>query len=549
MRISLAPIRVPERAITDGYKLGHQDQLPLDLAVMGSNFTARSAKLLPKSKHYDDTLIWLGFSDQLIDFVTNFNETFFNVPFLDAAREWKENFDPFIGESIECERRMKDLHALGFLPLDIRQLAEGKRYPIKIPVFTVKNTVQGFGWLVNYIESNLSSRTWKATTCATIAGEYRRICENFAVLTGSPLEFVDFQCHDFSSRGMSGARDAIDSGIGHLTVFTGSDNFGSIWKARGMGVDDGELIAATIPASEHSVTSSNILRVASDMGCDLGTAEYYALKNFITVTYPSGMCGWVSDTYDFWSLVGNILPKLKSEIMSRDGKLVIRPDSGDPVKIITGYTAFDIQKNEYTGTCGDIAALGYEAVISYGVYKEIDKNGKVLRTIPTVEAKGLIESLWDTFGGTVTDKGFKVLDSHIGAIYGDSITIERAEQILQRLVDKGFASCNIVLGVGSYTYNYMTRDTLGFAMKATWYETFDGELVELYKDPKTADASKKSARGKLRVNENMELEQQCDSDEGGLLQPIFVSGEFIHENIPSFSDIRNNFRNQNKVLG
>lgn len=532
MRISLAPIRVPELAVVDGYKLGHQDQYPKDMAFLGSNFTARSASHLPKSKHYDNTFIWVGFSDQVIEFVTNINETFFQVPFLQAITKWKSVFDPYIGESVETERRLKDLHALGFLPLDIRQLAEGKRYPIKLPVFTVKNTVAGFGWLVNFVETNLSTRSWKATTCATIAGEYRRICESFAVLTGSPLEFVDFQCHDFSARGMSGASDALDSGIGHLTVFTGSDNFGAIWKATEMGIEEGELVAATIPATEHSVTSSNILRVASKMGCDLSTAEYHALKNFITVTYPSGMCGWVSDTYDFWNLVGNILPKLKSEIMSRDGKLVIRPDSGDPVKVLTGYS-----EDEY--------------VYRNGKYFEVicDTFHKTGRELLEVEVKGLIESLWDTFGGTMTDKGFKVLDSHIGAIYGDSITIERAEQVLQRLADKGFASCNVVLGVGSYTYNYMTRDTLGFAMKATWYETFEGELVELYKDPKTADASKKSARGKLRVNENMELEQQCDSDEGGLLKPIFVSGEFIKENIPSFSDIRNNFRESNRLAG
>ena len=147
--------------------------------------------------------------------------------------------------------------------------------------------------------------------------------------------------------------------------------------------------------------------------------------------------------------------------MARDGKVVIRPDSGDPVKVL----------------CGDLAA----------------PRG-------SVEFRGTIEQLWDVFGGTVNSKGFKQLDPHIGAIYGDSITRERCHLICQGLKEKGFASTNVVYGVGSYTYQYVTRDTLGIAMKAT-HGVIDGKPVDIYKDPKTDSGFKKSAKGSVGQEE------------------------------------------------
>jgi nicotinamide phosphoribosyltransferase len=141
--------------------------------------------------------------------------------------------------------------------------------------------------------------------------------------------------------------------------------------------------------------------------------------------------------------------------MARDGKLVIRPDSGNPIDII----------------CGDPLA-------EWG----------------TPAQKGAIQLLWDTFGGTINEKGFKVLDSHIGLIYGDSITLERAKRIFERLEENGFASSNVVLGVGSYTYQHNTRDTFGFAMKATG-AIVNGEERALFKDPITDDGTKRSFKG------------------------------------------------------
>lgn len=209
-------------------------------------------------------------------------------------------------------------------------------------------------------------------------------------------------------------------------------------------------VVAICGNTEHSVMSSH------------GLNELETFRYLIEDVYPTGFVSIVSDTYDFWKNVTETLPELRSKIMARDGKVVIRPDSGDPVKII----------------CGDPNA---------------EPN--------TAEYVGLIESLWVIFGGKVNSKGYKVLDPHIGAIYGDSITLDRAEEIFKQLKAKGFASSNIVYGVGSYTYQMNTRDTFGFAVKST-YSIVNGEERFLFKDPKTDDGTKRSQRGMVAVLNN-----------------------------------------------
>lgn len=231
--------------------------------------------------------------------------------------------------------------------------------------------------------------------------------------------------------------------------------------------------------------------------------EYLTIKRLTTETYPSGIVSLVSDSFDFWRVLTKILPTLKYDIMARDGKVVIRPDSGDPVKIICGDVGF-----------GDSDAPEY---------------------------KGAIELLWDTFGGTINEKGFKELDPHIGLIYGDSITPQRMIDILDGLKDKGFASSNVVFGIGSFTYQWATRDTYGFAVKAT-YGVVNGEGRDIMKDPKTDSGTKKSHCGLLKVVHGPEgklttLQGVTESEaQEGLLLPVFSDGNLINEY--SLADIR-----------
>jgi len=279
---------------------------------------------------------------------------------------------------------------------------------------------------------------------------------------------------------------------------------------------------ASVDATEHSVM------------CSYGNeGEMESLHHLMTNVTTSGILSVVSDTWDFWKLVGEYLPALKDEIMARDGTLVIRPDSGDPVDILCGLE-YDI-------------AMSIEDIDRPGIYFLGDQN-KFVRTswlnnygvmkiedVPSEEVWGLIESLWNIFGGMEVEWNgglYKMLDSHIGAIYGDSITLERQKQIPKRLMDKGFVP-SVVLGIGSFTYQYVTRDTHGSAMKATCVK-LEGEWTPIFKDPKT-DSKKKSAKGflyvgmgedgRLYLEDNVTREREAQS----LLTPVFKNGKLLRE--------------------
>ena len=260
---------------------------------------------------------------------------------------------------------------------------------------------------------------------------------------------------------------------------------------------------------------------------------------YLLSKYPSGILSMVSDTFDLWRMCTEYLPTLKDEILERDGKLVIRPDSGNPVDILCG--TFEWGNKE-----------SFDLATSNNFQKENNF---------TSEMKGVIELLWDVFGGTVNAQGYKVLDPHIGAIYGDSITIDRANEICKRLEAKGFASTNVVLGVGSFTYQYNTRDTFGFAMKATYVEvTRRGtnpatgkEIVitekrEIFKDPITDDGTKKSATGLLCVEDLPDgsiglYDKVCwATEDTGLLETIYKDGEY--SNLITLSEIRESLTKQ-----
>jgi nicotinamide phosphoribosyltransferase len=356
-------------------------------------------------------------------------------------------------------------------------------------MIVIENTHPDFFWLVNYFETLLSSVLWMPCTSATNAIHMRRMLDKFAAETGTPAEFVDWQGHDFSFRGLPGPEAAAASGMGHLVAFTGTDTIPAIDLVEQYYDGRNTFVGGSVAATEHSVMCAG--------GQETERETFARLMDL----YPSGVLSVVSDTWDFWGVLTEILPELKDQILARDGKLVIRPDSGDPVKIIAGDPDAPVGSPAY---------------------------------------KGAVEVLWDLFGGSVTETGHKILDPHIGVIYGDSITFERAEQILEMLKMKGFASGNVVFGVGSFSYQYVTRDTFGFAMKATWVQ-IDGEGQAIFKDPKTDDGVKKSARGRLAVIDGVVIndatpEQEANSD----LVKVWEDGMFLR--VYTFEDVRDNAR-------
>jgi nicotinamide phosphoribosyltransferase len=468
--------------LKDGYKVGHKFQYPEGTTLVYSNLTPR------KSRDADvQEIVFFGLQYFIKEYlVRQFNENFFNRPKEEVLKEYARRMDSYLGkDSITCHH-IGALHDLGYLPLEIKALPEGSLVPMRVPIFTIKNTLPEFFWLTNMLETLLSVVLWKPCTSATTAFQYLKTFTHYAKETvGTDLGFIPWQGHDFSFRGMSGVEDALMSGAGHLLSFAGTDTIPAIDFLEMFYHADSEkeLVGGSVPATEHSVMC---------MGTQDG--EIQTFERLIADIYPAGIVSIVSDTWDFWQVITEFLPKLKTKILARNGKVVIRPDSGDPVKIIVG----------------DVEA-----------------------PVGTPAYKGAIECMWETFGGTITEKGYKLLDSHIGLIYGDSITTERQEAILEGLKRKGFASYNVVLGIGSYTYEYVTRDTFGFAMKATYGEV-NGVGRDIYKDPRTDDGTKKSAKGLLQVYRDsatgkLKLKDQCTWEEEGQgeLKTVFHDGKLL----------------------
>lgn len=465
--------------LTDGYKTGHHLQYPKGTEEVYSNWTPRSNKYAPKGS---ENVVSFGQQYVMRWLDTYFQDNFFSKPKKHVCNEIKVELSLYLGAEYDVNH-FEELHDLGYLPIRVKSLLEGTEVPIRVPMLTIVNTKKEFFWVTNFLETILSTMLWQPMTSASIAINYKRIFNKFALLTDKEnIAFIDFQGHDFSMRGMGGCQSAEGSGMGHASSFLGSDTLPAITGLRKYYDAEG-FVLGSVNATEHSVMCA-------------GTKDD-EIDTFVELmkTYPQGILSVVSDTWDLWKVATEYLPKLKEQILSRDGKLVIRPDSGEPAEIIAGTQR----------TLGGI----------------------------TPQEKGLVEILWDTFGGHVNEQGFKVLDSHIGAIYGDSITTERAQDICERLHEKGFASTNVVLGIGSFTYQYNTRDTFGFAMKATSV-VVNGERREIFKDPVTDNGVKKSAKGLVKVEkvngEYVLIDQVSEEEENtGELKVIYEDGKFFNQ--------------------
>jgi nicotinamide phosphoribosyltransferase len=486
--------------LTDGYKTGHHQQYPKGTTLVYSNFTPRSNKYAPKGC---DTVVSFGQQMVMRQIHEAFDREFFSRPKEEVCGEMKRELSMYLNTDYDVSH-FEALHDLGYLPITVKAIQEGTLVPIKVPVLTIYNTHPDFYWITNYLETIISNLLWKPMTSATIAHEYRKVLTKWQEKTDAEKGwFIDWQGHDFSMRGMDSVDAVISSGMGHLTSFSGTDSLPAIYGARKY-YGATEFVGGSVNATEHSVM------------CAGGKEDEIETFRRLLNTYPTGILSVVSDTWDLWKVCTEHVVTLKDEIMARDGKLVIRPDSGDPVHILCGYS----------GKEGD---------------KYVDPT--------TPEGKGVIELLWDVFGGTINEQGYKVLDPHIGAIYGDSITIDRADEICRRLEAKGFASTNVVLGIGSFTYQYNTRDTFGFAMKAT-YVVVDGIGREIFKDPITDDGTKKSATGLLCVTLNEEKEiylvdkVDWEAEAAGLLDIIYHNGKF--DNQTTLTEIRDRLKNSIK---
>lgn len=497
-------------------------QYPEGMTKLYSNFTPRGSRLKRPDGSLVQYVVVTGIQHFVLEYlIKHFNENFFGKRRTTEPRPGIKDPDFKAQVIAEYKRHIpvdtahiEELWDLGYLPLELKALDEGTLCPVGVPMLTITNTHPNFGWLVNYLETLMSCMLWQMITSATIAFEFKRILTRWAKQTDEKnIEFVNWQGHDFSMRGMSSVESAILSGMGHLLSFTGTDTIPVIYQLEQSYNADG-LIGASVPATEHSVMC-------------MGTkeSEIETFSRLIDLHKNSPVLSIVSG--DLWKVLTEYLPALKDKILAGNTKIVIRPDSGDSVDIICGHN-YSIKAVEQ-----------FEGSSTHPAFK------------------GVIELLWDIFGGTINEQGYKVLDPHIGAIYGDSITMERAEQICEKLAAKGFASTNVVFGIGSYTYQYNTRDTFKMAMKATYGEIThpptgnckpsckgngcvgckpEIEAREIFKDPVTDDGSKRSKKGLLCVignetgmSKNILVKDQCtwEQEQRGLLTTVFKDGKLV----------------------
>lgn len=418
---------------TDAYKLHHREQYPKGTEVVYANLSVRNINLFEKQYGTTDFVVVPHIKLIINKLIKEWDDNFFKLSWYKVKKEL-ENFNNY--STIDIMKNLKaykELHKFGKLPLEFNYLSAYSRIVKNTPLLIYWNYDNRFFWLVNYIETWLSSESWAYITSTNISYKLHKLAIKYSSLTCDNYNHINTQFHDFSQRGINTTSGAIMTGMGHLHYFTGTDNLPAILEFGSFLNNNNSnrpyKIGTSIPATEHSVM------------CAGGKEKEFETYNRLLSLYPKGNISIVSDTWDIYNVCDNILPKLKNKILKRKGKLIIRPDSGDPVDI-------------------------------------------------TIK---VIQSLESHFGSTINNKGFKLLNDKIGVVYGDSITYEIANLIFEKLKKLGYASSNITLGVGSYTYQYNTRDTLGIVVKTTAVRV-NGEWRQIQKSPIT-DQNKKSLTG------------------------------------------------------
>lgn len=482
--------------LIDFYKAVHAEMLPTKITKSVSYFTPRMSRVRMWNK-----VVMFGLQGfvktYLIDY---FNERFFERPIDEVVSEYERIMDASLGKGVYGLQKIKDLHALGYLPIEIWALPEGTKVPMHVPMFCITNTHDDFAWLPQALESLISAEAWHPMLAATVGATYRDIVNKFYDETCDDSVSRNKALGSFDFRGEECTDSAIKAAAGWCLSFVNTATVPVIPYLEKLYNCDctKEPVAFGSPSTEHAVMCSNYA-VDGD--------EITLLKRLLTEIYPDTSFSAVLDSYDYWNVIDNVLPQIKPEIMTHNGCMLMRGDSGDCIEVVT-KTVF---------------------------------------------------KLWDEFGGTINSKGYKVLDPHVKAIYGDSITIQRCERIYEILKDNGFAASNVALGVGSFSFQCVeedgilkpfTRDTFSSCIKATYCE-IDHKPYPIFKNPKEG-GFKKSQKGCCLVykNDNGELyykdeytweEASCNSKQE--LKAIFRNSELLIDD--SLANIRNRLHNNN----
>ena len=571
---------------TDFYKVTHMQQYNTGITHFTSYLTPRGSRF----KNIDKMVVFgiANFVNEIL--YKDFNENFFGKHWLDIYEDLIEVLHDGLHYSLptikETELKIKKLHELGYLPIELNGLPEGTLCPMGVPAIEIRSTHPDFAWVAQSIESILSCEFWHPAISATMALEYKKIAKAaYDKTVDDDISHMTAMC-DFSMRGQESYDSAVASGAAFLTSFYNCSTIESRRYIRENYKDNKPERVNGLTSTEHSVMCSDYA-ICGD--------ERETFKRLLTEVYPNTSFAAVADSRDFWNVVTNILPSLREEIEAHNGFIGIRHDSDEPVHALCGIKSINLNKilcgEPEVNNFEDFESLVYEIVnddlhfdeveevyfeykfkdIAYkGVFDIIpyvesyDHKGRewiayettFLREERTPEDKGMVESLYELFGGYTNSKGYKVMNPKLKAVYGDSITIPRAKEIYKRLEEKGFAANNVSLGVGSFSMECLeedgvlkpfTRDSFSIAVKATYCIYNDnGEEKEIfiYKDPKGC-SGKKSLKGLCRVVENykeIKVVQELNQQQYDALEPASLFVNYFKDgnvNKYSFKDIRN----------
>lgn len=448
---------------TDFYKVSHAMNIndtdtpalhPEKIEVIYETLTPRQNSFFP----YDDKMVVFGYEYFVNELLKSWQKEFFDKDW-DAIAPDFAVFKHMSNEHVysSMAAKFKELHDLGYLPLEIRSLSEGTLVPMRVPVLSIRNTNPKFYWLPGFLETTLLANTFVTTSTASVARQFRKIAEHYADLSAEDKSYIDFQFHDFSQRGQHGDEASVLSGIGHLSSFKGTDAIPAVAALMNTykDTDPKELFGASVVATEHSIMESLAGEFGSDKEGQIKAYESLIDRN------SDGVLSVVSDTYDYWQVIDEVLPALKEKIMARNGKLVIRPDSLDEYREKTGQTIHNVAEQL-------VASL---------------------------------QALYDTFGGHTNSKGYKVLDSHIGLIHGEGITLDNIKPMFDAILKAGFSAENVIFGVGAYVYSVkVSRDDFGQALKASAC-VIDGKEHIVFKAPHSKkEAFKRSPHGAVSIH-------------------------------------------------
>lgn len=479
--------------LLDYYKTTHNEQYPKGITKIVSYYTPRMSRI-----GGEDKLVMFGLQAFIKNYlIRSFNENFFRRPKEDVLAEYIRIIDNTLGKGIVDYDKIEKLHDLGYLPIEIKAIDEGTRIPIKVPMFEISNTHPNFAWLVNTLETSLSCSLWHTQISANVGYRYRQIVNRYFEISVDDCIPRSRALGDFSMRGQESCESAIKSSAGFCLSFVNTATVPTVLFLENYYNSncEKEPVAFGAISTEHSVMNSNYA---------VDGNEISMVRRLLCDIYPTNGFSMVSDSYDYWNMVDNIIPACREDILKHGGYIGIRGDSGDPVEITTET----------------------------------------------------VKRLWETFGGSTNTKGYKVLDQHIKVIYGDSITPQRAENIYRILIENGFACNNVLLGVGSFSFQCLeqddelkpfTRDTFGIAIKATYCEVGNSP-IQIFKDPKTDKGNfKKSQRGMCVVykdeNGNLNYRDGYDAETinlfngENLLKLVFRNGRMVKEQ--TLQDIRN----------